>query len=380
MWCRFADAHQINLSNARIVIGPDRAVDVEVAMKGSDVDRTVGTKVFDEHTGQVRSDALAAAAVSVAAYVKAHTVVLGDGGVLCSAGPSAVSSDGDGVVVRTRWSCAGVAGSLRYRSTVLIDVAPDAKQVVLIGGGANPAQDLLNFSRTEMALTNAAPPSLIQVIGRYIAAGMEHIFTGYDHICFLIAIILWARKLWPVVKIVTAFTIAHSITLSLAALEIVRIPSSITEPAIAATIIYVAMENFLSRDVQQRWRDTFLFGLIHGFGFASALQEFGLPRGALVPALASFNIGVEIGQIAIVSLVLPLLLGLDRVFAWRARAVLVPSAPMAGPDGLLTAGVQSVAAVVRPAVVVYTVSGLIAAFGSYWFLGRTMLDLPMFGS
>jgi HupE / UreJ protein len=104
---------------------------------------------------------------------------------------------------------------------------------------------------------------------------------------------------------VTAFTVAHSITLSLAALDIVRIPSAIIEPAIAASIIYVAAENFVSRDIDKRWRDTFGFGLIHGFAFASALQEFGLPRNALVPALALFNLGVEIGQIAIVSLLVP---------------------------------------------------------------------------
>ena len=87
------------------------------------------------------------------------------------------------------------------------------------------------------------------------------------------------------------------------------------EPAIAASIVYVAIENFFSRNVDGRWRDTFAFGLVHGFGFASALQEFGLPRGAVVPALAAFNIGVEVGQVAIVSLVIPLLIGVDWLIA-----------------------------------------------------------------
>jgi len=351
-WCGTCSAHQINLSNARIAINPDRTVDVQLAMKGSDVDRVAGTKVFDDHTGLVRPDALAASASAVAAYSKTHAVVLGGNETLCRPGPGVVSADQDGVIVRTRWSCAGVGGRLRYRSTVLIDVAPDARQVVLIGSGQDAAQDLLDASRTEIALTGAPRPSLVQVIGRYVAAGMQHIFIGYDHIAFLIAIILWARKLWPVVKIVTAFTIAHSITLSLAALDIVRIPSTIIEPAIAASIVYVAVENFLSRDVQKRWRDTFGFGLIHGFGFATALQEFGLPRSALVPALASFNIGVEIGQIAIVSLVLPLLLALDRVLAPGTRPAAAPS---------------------RAAPAVYAISAVIVALGSYWFLARTVL-------
>ena len=107
---------------------------------------------------------------------------------------------------------------------------------------------------------------------------MEHIFLGYDHIAFLIAIVLWARRLWPVIKIVTAFTVAHSITLSLAATQTLVIPSSIVEPAIAASIIYVAVENFFSRDIDHRWRITFVFGFIHGFGFASALRNSVYPR------------------------------------------------------------------------------------------------------
>ena len=246
-----------------------------------------------------------------------------------------------------------IADPLRYRSTVVADVSPDARQVVLIGAGPNAAQDLLDAGRTETALTATPPPSLPQVIGRYTVAGIEHIFLGYDHIAFLAAIVLWAQRLWPVVKVVTAFTVAHSITLSLAALEIVRIPSSIIEPAIAVSIVYVAAENFLSRDIDKRWRDTFGFGLIHGFGFASALQEFGLPRSALVPALASFNLGVEIGQIAIVSLVVPALLGMDRLYA---------------------KGHSAEARSIRPAPAVYSISAAIIGLGSYWFVSRILLS------
>jgi hydrogenase/urease accessory protein HupE len=100
---------------------------------------------------------------------------------------------------------------------------------------------------------------------------------GYDHIAFLIAILLWASRLWPVVKAVTAFTLAHSITLSLAALDVLRIPSAIIEPAIAASIVYVAVENFTTRDADKRWRETFLFGLLHGFGFAVHWTSWAFP-------------------------------------------------------------------------------------------------------
>jgi hydrogenase/urease accessory protein HupE len=321
-------------------------------MKGSDTDRFAGTRVFDDGAGLVRPAALSAASATIVAYVERHTALWGEDGVSCRPGAGRVAPDGDGVVIRIPWFCTGVADPLRYRSTVLIDVSPDARQIVPIGTGADAAQDLLNAGRTETALTAAAPPSLLDVIGRYIEAGIAHIFLGYDHIAFLAAVVLWARRLWPVVKVVTAFTIAHSITLSLAALDIVRIASAIIEPAIAATIVYVAAENFLSRDVEKRWRDAFGFGLIHGFGFASALQQFGLPRNALVPALASFNIGVEIGQILIVSLVVPALLAMDR---------------------LLASGRGLVAPPTRPASAVYGISAAIIGLGRYWFLARTVL-------
>ncbi|HET7493649.1 MAG TPA: HupE/UreJ family protein, partial [Bradyrhizobium sp.] len=168
----------------------------------------------------------------------------------------------------------------------------------------------------------------------------------YDHIAFLVAIMLWTRRLMPVIKVVTAFTVAHSITLSLAALKIVVIPSAIAEPMIAASIIFVSVENFFSRNVDGRWKVTFAFGLIHGFGFAGALQEIGLPANAVVPALAAFNIGVEIGQVAIVAIVVPTLILVDRLFA----------ADRTKP--------------VRAAALVYSLSAAITVLGSYWFLTR----------
>ena len=345
-----ARAHQVNLSTARVFVLHDRTVEVEIALKGSDADRVAGTFVFDEATGLVRPSALAAAAAPILAYIKGHTAVTGGDGGACRPRAGGVTPDGDGVAVRIAWICAGVSDPLRYRSTVLVDVSPDARQVVLIGPGT--AQDLLDASRTETAVTATPTPSLLHVVERYVEAGIAHIFLGYDHIAFLAAVVLWARRLWPVIKAVTAFTIAHSITLSLAALDIVRIPSAIIEPAIAASIVYVAAENFVSRDIDKRWRDTFGFGLIHGFGFASALQEFGLPRDALVPALASFNLGVEIGQIAIVSLLVPGLLGLDRVLASRRRVGASP---------------------IGRTLTVYGISAVIVGLGSYWFFSRIVL-------
>src|SRR5439155_15757817 len=140
--------------------------------RGSDADRAAGTVLFDGSTGLVGPEMLAAASAPIAAYVQEHTAVIGKEGVLCRPGVGSVEPDGDGVVVRIAWSCAGVADPLRYRSTVLIDVSPDAREVVLIGAGPDAAQDLLDASWTETALTAAAPPRLLAVIGRYVEAGI----------------------------------------------------------------------------------------------------------------------------------------------------------------------------------------------------------------
>lgn len=340
-----AEAHQVNLSTARVELLPRRVVAVEVALKGSDADRLAGTSVFDAQTGLVDAAKLAASAAPIAAYVGAHVGVSGADGTPCVAGTATVVDDKDGVIVRNTYSCANTTGDLVYHSTVLTATDSTARQVVLIGAGENAPQALLDSTHTTVSIS-APAPSLLSTMQRYLVAGIEHIFLGYDHICFLIAIVLWARRLLPVIKIVTAFTIAHSITLSLAALRIVVIPSTIVEPAIAASIVFVAVENFFSRNIEGRWRVTFTFGLIHGFGFASALQEFGLPPGTVVPALASFNIGVEIGQVAIVSIVVPTLIVLDRLFAANRKA---PA---------------------RAAALVYALSAVITLLGSYWLVTR----------
>ena len=342
-----AHAHQVKLSTARVTLGGDRTVSVEVALKGSDADRLAGTNVFDAQRDSVDPTLVAASAAPILAYVNAHVAVTGLDGKACVAGAAVLVPDGDGVIYRNAFSCRNVRGDIVYRSTVLTAIDPSARQIVLIGEGANVPQALLDARNTTVTLSTPAP-LLLSTMQRYLVAGIEHIFLGYDHIAFLVGVVLWARRLVPVIKIVTAFTIAHSITLSLAALNIIVLPGVVVEPAIAASIVFVAMENFFSRDIDSRWGVTFAFGLIHGFGFASALREFGLPANAVVPALAAFNIGVEVGQVAIVSIVVPALIVLDRLMA---------------TDG---------AKPVRAASLVYALSLLISLLGSYWLLTRLL--------
>ena len=122
---------------------------------------------------------------------------------------------------------------------------------------------------------------------------------------------------WDVLRIVTAFTLAHSITLSLAALSVIALPSRLVESTIALSVVLAALNNLWPVVAGRRWAVAFGFGLIHGFGFASVLADLGLPRDALVLALVGFNLGVEAGQLAIVALFLPLAYGLRRSWAYR---------------------------------------------------------------
>jgi hydrogenase/urease accessory protein HupE len=144
-------------------------------------------------------------------------------------------------------------------------------------------------------------------IGDFVFLGIEHILTGYDHIAFLIGLIVIGLTIREVLKVITAFTVAHSITLLLAALQVVRLDSRFVESVIALSICYIALENLFRKEVRYRWLITFCFGLVHGFGFASALQELIVGKTNLVLSVVSFNIGVETGQLMIFFVLLPLM-------------------------------------------------------------------------
>lgn len=156
--------------------------------------------------------------------------------------------------------------------------------------------------------------STVAVVKRFLLSGIQHIFAGPDHILFIIGLLLLGGSLRRLLLIVTAFTIAHSVTLTLAVLGVLDPPARWIEPAIALSIIYVGIDNLMvgntGRDVRA-WI-AFFFGFIHGFGFAGVLREFGLPRGALGWSLFSFNVGVEIGQVCIVVVAASLLMALRR--------------------------------------------------------------------
>jgi hypothetical protein len=180
---------------------------------------------------------------------------------------------------------------------------------------------------------SAEKPSLLAQFGQFFVQGVWHIWIGFDHILFLLSLLLpvvlvreagrwrgvgrFGEALQEVLWVVTSFTVAHSITLSLAALGLVSLPSRLVESAIALSVVLAALNNLKPVVNQRRWLIAFVFGLIHGFGFASVLAELGLPADALVLSLVGFNAGVEAGQLAIVAVFLPLAFWLRNTGLYR---------------------------------------------------------------
>lgn len=181
-------------------------------------------------------------------------------------------------------------------------------------GEALTHQEIFSKDHTSFEYFTGNRQGTLAVVKKFVLSGVQHIFTGPDHILFIIGLLLLGGSLMRLMTIVTAFTIAHSITLSLAALDVLNPPAHLIEPAIALSIIYVGIDNLMvgkeGRDVRA-WI-AFFFGFVHGFGFAGVLREFGLPRQALGWSLFSFNFGVELGQLCIVVVAAALLAILRR--------------------------------------------------------------------
>ena len=197
-------------------------------------------------------------------------------------------------------------------------------ELLLVGEGGD--EHVLSFDGDARGL--ALQPAWTGVLGEFLVEGVVHILGGIDHLLFLVCLVLPLRRLWPLVKAVTAFTVAHSITLCAAALG--WVPGalwfpSLVESIIAASIVFLAAENALRSEFRWRWVTAFAFGLAHGFGFASALGDaLQFARGQQLVALAAFNLGVELGQLAVLALLLPLFaLLLRRVHSERTAIIVI---------------------------------------------------------
>lgn len=268
---------------------------------------------------------------------------------------------GDNVSVSLRFSRPAGAPWIGIRAAALATLPPEHREFALVtdGNGRALATKMLTAADNEIrvALSPSAGPvapaagpagdsgyAVADALA-FIRLGIQHIWTGYDHLLFLLALLIVCGNYRAIMAIITCFTVAHSLTLALATLEIVHLPGRLTEAVIAASIVFIGVENLLQRGNEPRWRRalTFAFGLIHGFGFAGVLRDLGLGadgRGVALPLFA-FNLGVELGQVAIASAVLPLVWWLRKNEAFVRRGV--------------------------PAV-----SAVVALAGFYWLIERTL--------
>ena len=228
-----------------------------------------------------------------------------------------VDPDGRGVQIQFTAPLAHPPASIEIAGPVFPMVANHETFVTVYRDTVLMRQDVLTLEHRVTRVYGAGPAGVAAVLRTFVPAGVHHIAIGPDHILFVLGLLLLGGGLARLLKIVTSFTIAHSITLAVASLGLVRVPNRIVEPLIALSIVFVAFETIRAHGGERPTHDrrallAFGFGLIHGFGFASVLAEFGLPREALGWSLAGFNFGVEIGQAVIVLLVAPPL-------AWLAR-------------------------------------------------------------
>lgn len=247
-----------------------------------------------------------------------------------------------GVEFHLKFTADKVIEQCNLHYDLAFDDVPAHTSGLLVHAGEYVQQDLIDSTKRDIQINlpkhsqqdndstkrenpiNLPQPKIGAVLWKYFKLGIEHILTGYDHLVFLLTLVLIASRFKDALKIVTAFTIAHSITLFLVASGRLHVISSWVEALIAVTICYVAVENMYVQKAKWRWMLTAIFGLIHGMGFAGALAETGLPKGNLIGTLLTFNLGVETGQLMVLCLLLPLLIWL-RKFPWYRKMMISTS-------------------------------------------------------
>ena len=240
-------------------------------------------------------------------------IVLVADGTRCEPGRGhIVPGDADTVTAVVDFACARPVERLTLQDDTFEALGPDHHTLVKLEAGGDVHQAALEKAAARLDVTLAAgagPPRG----GGFVRLGVQHILTGVDHMLFLAALLLAGGGAVALLKTVTAFTAAHSVTLAVAVLGQITLPDRVVEPVIAVSIGWVAVENLAGwRTLAHRWLVSFAFGLVHGFGFAGALSPLALPRASLASALLGFNVGVELGQVLVIALVVPLL-------AWSRR-------------------------------------------------------------
>ena len=246
-------------------------------------------------------------------------------GTRCEPGPGRVlpsAFDATSFTMLVDFACAGPMRELSVQDDVFDVLGPDHHTLAKLEAPGGVRQFAFAPDARQARFTvGDGGGDVARSTGSFFVLGIHHILSGYDHLLFLLALLLPGGGLLALFKIITAFTIAHSVTLSLAVLQIVTLPDRLVEAVIALSIAFVAAENlFFQASISRRWLVSFCFGLVHGFGFSSALRELGLPAHGLLLSLFGFNAGVEVGQALVVAVCLPALLLLRRT-RWQGQAV-----------------------------------------------------------
>jgi len=256
----------------------------------------------------------------------------------CTLGPSHTTTAADGgLELRAHFDCPDRALGVEISLTLLDRLttghrhaahtsAVDSAQTAAIYFG-----EQRHFSLPPSAAERAEPRAHApRGLGAFVRLGFEHILSGADHVAFLLALVLSAERVSSLIRAISAFTVAHSLTLGLVVLKVCAPPVSLVEAAIALSVAYVGVENLLGVDASKRWRLAFAFGLAHGFGFAGALSEASFPASELVGTLLLFNVGVELGQLALLAGIVPLLYLLRRSPRFCAQFLRASSAAVVG--------------------------------------------------
>lgn len=270
-----------------------------------------GPSIPFDATGRITADELDRVIPEIFAVVRGHYKLTADGAPSNPTLDRYVLVDGHAVHLELSFPFSQPPSSVTVTSTMHEVMAPGHQHIMTLTMNGVSHEAVLNAQSPSATFTGQSPTRL-QTLWKFGLLGIRHIFTGYDHLAFLLGLLVVTTSLGSLVAVVTSFTIAHSITLALATFGLVALPTRLTESVIALSILYVGIENLAGFRVMKRHYVTFLFGLVHGFGFSSILREMDLPRPDLALSLFSFNLGVELGQVAFVLLVYPAVRDLVR--------------------------------------------------------------------
>ena len=338
---RRAEAHAVGVSTGEYT-AKGESVHVKLAFARGDV-ASVLPRLDANGDGHITAIEVESATKALESSVFARVHVRAAGASCTPLLAGASLTDTDGLTIAGRFDCTTGSQAFAVDVTLLDDLPPGHRHLARAAGVTTDDAVLYrdhstfeiapNAEAGQAAAAPAAPAATVSSRGAawaFFKMGLEHILTGYDHLLFLLGLVLLRAKVKDLLLVVTAFTVAHSITLAIAVLGIFSPSPKFVEPAIALSIAYVGIENLFAKDSRKRWRITFPFGLIHGFGFAGALQAVDLPRAQLPVALVTFNLGVEAGQLFAMGLAVPMVVYIRREADWfEPRGVRVLSGAVA---------------------------------------------------